>query len=112
MTATGVFDFIEKRIFRRVDSSLEVYLNCGDRKIQATSENISCGGIYIKSPQENIPEDTDLELAIYLPHREKPVVMTADIIRKDRSGDLALKFRGLYDDNVLQIEKFIKAHLN
>ena len=115
MSSREFGNYIEKRIFKRIDSSLKVSLLYGGRKIQAKCANISCGGIYlnIKNIRSRVAElKKSLEVAIHLPNRKTPVVMVADVIRHDPQDGLALKFQGLYNDNVLEIEKYIKSKVH
>lgn len=107
-------NYIEKRIFRRVDAELPVDLELGDETVQTTSSNISCGGMFLLIDPEKLNDQHRLDVAIHLPNRKTPVKMTAEILRsenQDRRG-IALQFQGLYNDNLLEIEKFVKGKLN
>lgn len=114
MSQQNFSNFIEKRIFRRVDSELKVSLFYEGKKIPAKATNISCGGIYLNLKSKNYGFNKDLEVAIHLPNRKNPVVLVGEIIRQhngDCSG-VALKFQGLYNDMVLEIEKYIKSKMH
>ncbi len=113
MSEQNFSNFIEKRIFRRVDSELKVSLLFEGKKIPAKATNISCGGIYLNLKSKKYEFNKDLEVAIHLPNRKNPVVLVAEIIRQN-NGDsgVALKFQGLYNDMVLEIEKYIKSKMH
>jgi len=106
-------NYIEKRIFRRVDAELPVDLELGEETVHSTSSNISCGGMFLLIDPEKLSDRQKLDVAIHLPNRKNPVKMTAEILRsdQDRRG-IAVQFQGLYNDNLLEIEKFVKGKLN
>ena len=106
--------YIEKRIFRRVDAKVSVELELGDRTLEAISSNISCGGMFLMVDPEKVKDQQSLNLVIHLPNRAKPVQLTGEILRQenDSRAGVAVQFQGLYNDNILEIEKFIKTKLN
>lgn len=107
-------NYIEKRIFRRVEAQVPVDLEMGNRTLTATSSNISCGGMFLVVDPAQLSEQRNLSLAIHLPNRSKPVKLTVEVLRREtnsRAG-VAVQFQGLYNDNILEIEKFVKAKLN
>lgn len=110
----GFVSYIEKRIFRRVDAKVPVDLELGDRTLQATTSNISCGGMFLMVDPDKVKDQQSLTLVIHLPNRVKPVQLTGDILRQenDSRAGVAVQFQGLYNDNILEIEKFIKTKLN
>ncbi len=110
----GVVNFIEKRIFRRVEAELPVDLQFGDRTVNAVSSNISCGGMFLMVDPMQLQDLNNLDLVIHLPNRNKPVKLTGEILRSETAGraGIAVQFQGLYNDNILEIEKFVKAKLN
>lgn len=116
MTARhSMVNYIEKRIFRRVDAKVKVDLECKDHTLNATSSNISCGGLFLLVDPEKISNEKTLDLVIHLPNRNKPVKLSGEILRREddtsRHG-VAVQFQGLYNDNILEIEKFVKGKLN
>jgi len=107
----------EKRLFKRVEVGLDVELLIDGHPVQATTANISCGGLFLKIDPEEILEASrreDVCLMIHLPNRHRPVEMVAEILRRenDHRQGLALRFQGLYTDNILAIEQFIKSSLH
>lgn len=107
-------NYIEKRIFRRVDAELPVDLELGSETVQTTSSNISCGGMFLLIDPDKLGDQHKLDVVIHLPNRKNPVKMSAEILRSesnDRRG-VAVQFQGLYNDSMLEIEKFVKGKLN
>lgn len=63
---------------------------------------------------QRVQEADGLSLVIHLPNRQKPIEVVAEVLRRensDRQG-LACKFQGLYNDNILAIEQFIKSNVH
>jgi PilZ domain-containing protein len=86
----------------------------GEQTVNTTSSNISCGGLFLMVDPQKVSDKQQLDLAIHLPNRQQPVKLTGDILRSETQSRLgiAVQFRGLYNDNILEIEKFVKAKLN
>lgn len=110
----GIVNYIEKRIFRRVDAELPVDLQVGEEKVMTTSSNISCGGMFLQIDPAQLSMLEKLDVVIHLPNRKNPVKLSAEILRNERDDrrGVAVQFQGLYNDNILEIEKFVKAKLN
>jgi len=111
----GKVNYIEKRIFRRVDAQVPVDLNLGDHTLKTTTSNISCGGMFLNIDPSQLPPQHNLDLTIHLPNRSKPVKLSAEVLRSEREqgrSGVAIQFEGLYNDNILEIEKFVKGKLN
>lgn len=107
-------NYIEKRIFRRVDAEVDVDLDLGEQKVKATCSNISCGGMFLTVDPQQVADKQQLDLVIHLPNRQKPVKLTGEILRTETQSrfGVAVQFQGLYNDNILEIEKFVKTKLN
>ena len=107
-------NYIEKRIFRRVDAELPVDLEFGSETVQTTSSNISCGGMFLLIDPDKLNDMHKLDVVIHLPNRKNPVKMSAEILRSESSErrGVAVQFQGLYNDNMIEIEKFVKGKLN
>lgn len=107
-------NYIEKRIFRRVDAEVDVDLDMGESSLKATSSNISCGGMFLRIDPHQVDGKQQIDLVIHLPNRQKPVKLTGEILRSETNSRLgvAVQFQGLYNDNILEIEKFVKGKLN
>ncbi len=114
-----VLKHTEKRIFQRIEAELRVSLQLEGQSLQVITSNISCGGMFLKLDPEYLAQNNKsksrvLDLYLYLPNYHKQVKLIGQICRKEkgqRSG-VAVKFKGLYDDNILAIESYLKSQLN
>lgn len=114
-----LIDRPEKRNYRRVDASVDVELVIEGKKMSATTSNVSCGGLFLPVKNGLLKERTDIEVILSLPETKKPVRVVGEVSRF-QSGSLlgrkpagvAIRFRGLYDDNILAIDRFIKNKLH
>lgn len=106
----------ERRIHQRIDAALEVEIVADGKKIPATTENISCGGMYIATHKPFIDESA-IKLAFKLPNEQKKIQMNAEVVRtsnneKTPSG-VAIRFnQHLDNENLLAISRFIKNKLH
>lgn len=110
----AVLNFIEKRIFRRLNAEISVDLELEEATLQAKTSNISCGGLFLRVDPSKIGKTQELNLAIHLPSRKHPIKLTGEILRSEngiRQG-IAVQFQGLYNDNILEIDRYVKANLN
>jgi len=105
----------EKRNYRRIDCELPVGLSIEGTKIDVTATNISCGGLFLPIKKDTIRERTDVEVVISLPDSQKQVKVVGEVTRyqdssflQQRPEGVALRFNGLYDDNILAIDSYIK----
>ncbi len=103
--------FIEKRIFQRVDAQVPVDLESVEGVIHSKSQNISCGGMFLEADPASFCSDQSLEVLVHLPQRDFPVRLAGKVLRSERDSrrGVAIQFEGLYNDNILQIEKFVKS---
>ncbi len=101
----------EKRLFKRLEIGVEVELVINGSPIKATTANISCGGLFLMMDPERVKKDQDLSFVIHLPTQKRPVEVAGQVLRQEQEG-VAVKFNGLYNDNILAIEKFIKSNLH
>lgn len=113
-----VLKHIEKRIFQRFEAELEVSLQVGGQNVQVTTWNISCGGMFLKmDPKhlvQNESKNSKVDMWLHLPNYHKEVKLVGQVCRQqkgERAG-VAVKFKGLYDDNILAIETYLKSQLN
>lgn len=104
-------NYIEKRIFRRLNTELPVELDQGDSSIRAQTRNISCGGLFLALDPGKLSKEQELQLVIHLPNQKNPVKVVGAVTRRESDG-VALEFQGLYNDNILAIERFVKSNLN
>lgn len=109
-----LMDQSEKRLFKRLEVGLEVELMIDGAPVKATTANISCGGLFLMLDPQKLQSTEGLSLVIHLPNRQKPVEVVAEVLRRESSDKqgVACKFQGLYNDNILAIEQFIKSNFH
>jgi hypothetical protein len=107
----GFVKFIEKRIFQRVDAQIPVELKWEKGIAQSTSQNISCGGMFLTLDPSQFLSDQSIDVLVHLPQKESPVRLPGKVLRSEQSlrTGIAVQFEGLYNDDILQIEKFVKG---
>jgi hypothetical protein len=104
-------NFIEKRIFRRLKTEVKVDMEFPGKTVKAATRNISCGGMFLRVDPKKINGCDEVQLAIHLPNRDKPIQLVGAVRRSEIDG-VAVEFQGLYNDNILAIERFVKSNLN
>lgn len=104
-------NFIEKRIFRRLKTEIPVELELKKRTLKASTSNISCGGMFLKVNPKELTQQHQVHLAIHLPSQKTPVKLVGEVRRSEKGG-VAFEFQGLYNDNILAIERYVKSNLN
>ncbi|HBF12397.1 MAG TPA: hypothetical protein DDW49_03245 [Deltaproteobacteria bacterium] len=113
----------EKRNHRRLDVDLDVNLVIDGKRIDTTATNISCGGMFVPIGEGVVSHDTqppqEIEMIVHLPDTEKPVRVYGHVARcqfgtsyTPGQEGVAIKFKGLYDDNILAIDRFIKTNFH
>lgn len=109
----------EKRNYQRLDVEIDVDLVIEGKHLSATSSNVSCGGMFIPTKDNYLKERTDIEITLHLPEEKKQVRIIGAVARMQDSSFLgsqkkgvAIEFRGLYDDNILAIDRFIKNKIH
>ncbi|MBI2340723.1 MAG: PilZ domain-containing protein [Deltaproteobacteria bacterium] len=114
-----IFTRPERRNYRRVHVDVEVDLLLNGQNVKTTAVNLSCGGMYLPVKKKEVREQEKVQAAVYLPDMSKPVVVAGEVARVEkgsflspRKGGLAIRFSGLYDDNILAIDRFIKDKLH
>lgn len=108
------FDQIEKRIFRRLNTTLTVELEFSNQRLKTLTENISCGGMFLKVGIANGIQHTQenpFDCLIHLPTLERPVRLAGQICRRENKG-IAVQFTNLYNDQRLALDSFVKGQLN
>ncbi|MDX1412063.1 MAG: PilZ domain-containing protein, partial [Nitrospirales bacterium] len=73
--------------------------------------NISCGGMFLRIDPDRVSPGQELSVVIHLPNVKSPVKVVGEICRSEKDG-VAVEFQGLYNDNILAIERFVKSNLN
>lgn len=115
----NIFTRPERRNYRRVDVDVEVDLFLDGQNVKTTATNISCGGMYLPIKKKEVQEQEKIQAMVHLPDIGKPVVVAGEVARVEKGsflsrhrGGLAIRFSGLYDDNILAIDRFIKDKLH
>ncbi|MBF0106677.1 MAG: PilZ domain-containing protein [Deltaproteobacteria bacterium] len=106
----------EKRKYTRLDVELPVRLEHNGKEIESTTENISCGGMFLPIFNEAVRADENLTAFISMPEGSRVVKLAAKICRVNTNlqgnvSGVAVQFSGLYDDNHLEIDRYIKWKL-
>src|SRR3989339_1318078 len=108
----------EKRNFQRMDLELPVRIEVEGKQIETNTQNISCGGMFlpIGNPEaaEKLKEEGGLLAYITIPEQYKTVQLAGRIKRIQRNSDrdpvgVAIQFSGLFDDNFLEIDRYLKT---
>lgn len=117
MKETSLFVRPERRNNLRLNVELDVNLTIDGIHLDATTSNISCGGMFLPIERSTLPSDAPVEVMLHLPDSVQPVRLTGQVARYEEiptepSKGVAIRFNGLYDDNILAIDRFIKNKLN
>jgi len=75
----------------RVDIALPVYVRQASREIQATTTNISLGGMAVRGAEE-LESGTDMELLFSLPGHDSPIETKATLAWTSPGGHAGLSF--------------------
>lgn len=96
---------------------LPVEIEHEGKRVSATTENVSCGGMFLPNMHDDFSEEQDVVTFINLPDRSAAIRLTAQVRRVESSPEdggkpgIAVEFNGLYDDNRLEIDRYIKWKL-
>lgn len=106
----------EKRSYQRLDLELPVQIEIDGKRMDTTTENISCGGMFLPSLPEDLKQNADITAEITIPEMQKSIKMSGTVLRVQknpahRGSGVAVQFTGLYDDNHLTIDRYIKWKL-
>lgn len=106
----------EKRFHQRLECELPVELTAEGLKLSATTANISCGGMFLPEFRQPVSEKSQLTIVLTLPEQAHAIKLSGEIARIEnddsaRREGMAVRFNELYNDNILLIERFIKARL-
>jgi len=106
----------EKRHYKRIEMELPVRLEMNGKKIEATTENVSCGGMFLPMKPCDLKVDEHLTAFVSLPERAAPVKLSGRVCRivenpgAENTG-VAVEFSGLYDENQMAIDHLVKWKL-
>ena len=106
----------EKRHYQRLDIFLDVSLEFDGQKLEATTSNISCGGMFLPDIASLLTIESDIVVYVRLPDQTQKIKLPARVRRIDTKLEskkigVALEFNRLYDDSRLQIDRFVKWKL-
>lgn len=108
--------FPEKRHHQRLSINLGVGILINGKKLNVVTENISCGGMYLPVKKTDLENPSkEIEMVLSLPDNEKPVKLIGEIARIDKSTHregVAIQFKGLYDENRMAIDRFVKNKMH
>jgi c-di-GMP-binding flagellar brake protein YcgR len=89
-------DFGQRRRYTRRDVHLPARVRAGGRELQATTENISPGGAFLRV---KLPEDTlDLYASIELPHGKGLYVQARVCWRRSSPPGVGVEFASFLED--------------
>ena len=108
--------YTEKRHYQRLDCELPVVLETNGQKIKTTAENVSCGGMFLPFENGEVIKDQEFVTFIQLPNRSEAIRLAAKVRRlekdlTDKVKGIAVEFQGLYDNNRLEIDRYVKGKL-
>lgn len=103
----------EKRNYQRLDIQLGVAIEFDGQKVDVSTGNISCGGMFLPEVDLNLDMESNVLAFINLPDHTETIRMPATVRRIETCSEskkigVAFEFNRLYDDNRLQIDRFIK----
>lgn len=106
----------EKRHYQRLDITLDVSIEFDGQKIAVNTGNISCGGMFLPEVDLNLKMESNVMAFINLPDHTESIRLPATVRRvetytESKKIGIALEFNRLYDDNRLQIDRFVKWKL-
>lgn len=110
MGESSFLKYPERRNYQRVDVDLEVSLTIEGKPVSASASNLSCGGLFLPMEKPVLQENSDLEMILHLPDRERPVKVLGKVNRVGKG--MAVQFKGLYDENIMAIDRFVKNKLH
>ena len=105
----------EKRRYSRISINLPVILRHGGKLIPATLENISSGGMYLKTEKTRISTDRPVEIIFDLSNANRDVSMRGQVTRvedaDDKSG-VGIQFTNLFSLSHKAVQKYVNEKLH
>jgi len=105
----------EKRRYTRISVDLPVILRHGGRLIPATLENISSGGMYLKTDKSRISTDRPVEIIFDLSEADRDVSMRGQITRivdADDGNGVGIQFTNLFSLSHKAVQKYVNEKLH
>lgn len=104
----------EKRHSPRIDVDLPVVLRHQGRFIEATMQNLSCGGIYITTNDVDIDDATPVEVIFDLDASRRDVSLMGKIRRvescKGKTG-IGIQFSNLFSGSHKVVQDYLRKNL-
>lgn len=98
----------ERRRFRRVPISTRIEAEAGGEFYSVTAENISPGGMLIRSPK-TLPEGTKVHLTFTLPGTQREFRIIATVQHTSPSAFMGIRFDNLSPEDVQALVLFVEA---
>ncbi len=105
----------EKRRYSRISINLPVILRHGGKLIPATLENISSGGMYLKTGKSRISTDRPVEIIFDLNDANRDVSMRGQITRVEDAEDhngVGIQFTNLFSMSHKLVQKYVNEKLH
>jgi hypothetical protein len=105
----------EKRRYSRISVDLPVILRHGGRIIPATLQNISSGGVYLKTDKSRIATGRPVEIIFDLSDANRDLSMRGQVLRvedvDDKNG-VGVQFTNLFSLSHKAVQKYIDENLH
>ncbi len=106
----------EKRHYQRLDVELDVAIEFDGQKVAVTTGNISCGGMFLPEMDLNLEMESEVMAFVNLPDHTETIRVPCKVRRietctESKKIGVAFEFNRLYDDNRLQIDRYVKWKL-
>jgi c-di-GMP-binding flagellar brake protein YcgR len=105
----------EKRRYSRISVDLPVILRHGGKLIPATLENISSGGMYLKTGKTQISTDRPVEIIFDLSESNRDVSMRGQVTRiedADEGSGVGVQFTNLFSLSHKAVQKYVNEKLH
>lgn len=105
---------MEKRRHPRVAVDIPVTLRHKGKLIPATAVNVSCGGMYLIADEEDLAENTSVEVTFDLDGEHRDVSVCGVVSRVDKAGGpkVGVQFGSFFSSGHKALREFLKKHLN
>jgi len=112
----GLPKLAEQRNYKRIAEELPVHIEYDGKNVETTTQNISCGGMFIPPLGNGICEEDSIRALIKLPDSTKVVKLAGVVKRIENNTDnglqgIAVQFSGLYDSNHHEIDLYVKKKI-
>lgn len=107
---TGWRSLVERRGGHRFDIHLPVTLRHNGKLIPATTENVSCGGMYLSTATSEMTMGGSVEVILDLTEMERDVTLRGAVVRVDThdTTKMAIQFVNLLSGGHSALQRFLK----